>query len=231
MAFAVDAGAARVRSRVSFEAPLEPRPFPELDCVRTRLAADVLHAAEARAGAFGTGADRVLISSGALDEETYLRALGESLGVTFEPLDGVPRCRAIVRRMTASVPFSPLAVATYTASSLVVIGPLASAAAQSRHGARHALRHQCRHRLSHIGFPRLVGTDAARPFIDRLGVVADAAALAVAVAVACGLARALSAHRRALHLGEDRARAGHELAAQRRHDALALAARAPSHRA
>jgi hypothetical protein len=81
MAFAVDAGAVRVRSRVSFDAPLEPRPFPELDCVRSRLAA------EARAGAFGTGADRVLISSGALDEETYLRALGESLGVTFEPLD------------------------------------------------------------------------------------------------------------------------------------------------
>ena len=59
--------------------------------MRSRLAADVLDAAEARADAFGTGADRALISSGALDEETYLRALGESLGVTFEPLDGVPR--------------------------------------------------------------------------------------------------------------------------------------------
>ncbi len=111
MAFAVDAGAARVRSRVSFGAPagspsINPRAekfdnaaardelaFPELDCVRALLSSDAIEAAEARAAALGTGADRVLIASGALDEETYLRALGEQLGVAFEPLDGIPRAR------------------------------------------------------------------------------------------------------------------------------------------
>ena len=46
---------------------------------------------EQRAAALGVGADRVLIASGALSEETYLRALGDTLGVAFEPLDGIPR--------------------------------------------------------------------------------------------------------------------------------------------
>ena len=65
--------------------------FPEIDCVRPLLAANVLAAAEQRAAALGVGADRVLIAAGALSEETYLRALGETLGVAFEPLDGVAR--------------------------------------------------------------------------------------------------------------------------------------------
>src|ERR1700687_2149687 len=71
-----DAGASRSRR------------FPEIDCVRLLLDADVLAAAEQRAAAVGVGADRVLIASGALSEETYLRALGKTLGVAFEPLDG-----------------------------------------------------------------------------------------------------------------------------------------------
>jgi len=99
MAFGVGAGAARVRSRVSFgarETPaLEPAgapaDFPELDCVRGLLPAGVIEAAAARALILGTGADRVLIATGALDEESYLRALARHLGVAFEPLDGVPR--------------------------------------------------------------------------------------------------------------------------------------------
>jgi hypothetical protein len=37
------------------------------------------------------GADRVLIASGAIDEESYLSALGEEIGVAFEPLDRVSR--------------------------------------------------------------------------------------------------------------------------------------------
>ena len=68
-----------------------PNPFHEIDCVRSLLPRGVLAGAEERAAALGLGADRVLIASGALDEETYLRALGDSLGVAFEPLDGVPR--------------------------------------------------------------------------------------------------------------------------------------------
>jgi glycosyltransferase XagB len=65
--------------------------FLEIDCVRLLLAADVLATAEQRAVAVGVGADRVLIASGALSEETYLRALGQALGVAFEPPDGISR--------------------------------------------------------------------------------------------------------------------------------------------
>ena len=53
----------------------------------------MLAAAEQRAQAVGTGADRVLIASGQIDEETYLRALGEALGVAFEPLGGIARAQ------------------------------------------------------------------------------------------------------------------------------------------
>ncbi len=57
----------------------------------------ILAAAGQRAAAVGDPApDRVLIASGALDEETYLRALGESLGVPFEPLDGMPRTQCVL---------------------------------------------------------------------------------------------------------------------------------------
>jgi cellulose synthase/poly-beta-1,6-N-acetylglucosamine synthase-like glycosyltransferase len=67
------------------------RACPELDCLRHHLPEAVLAAAERRAQAVGTGADRVLIASGQIDEETYLRALGETLGIGFEPLDGIAR--------------------------------------------------------------------------------------------------------------------------------------------
>ena len=69
------------------------RRFPETDCVRALLAPDVLAAAEQRAAAVGVGADRVLIAMGALTEDRYLRALGKTLGVVFEPLDGIPRAQ------------------------------------------------------------------------------------------------------------------------------------------
>jgi hypothetical protein len=51
----------------------------------------VLAAAQDRAAEVGVGGDRVLIAGGAIGEEDYLRALGESLGVGFEPLDRLPR--------------------------------------------------------------------------------------------------------------------------------------------
>jgi cellulose synthase/poly-beta-1,6-N-acetylglucosamine synthase-like glycosyltransferase len=65
--------------------------FPELDCLRVRLTSDVLKAASDRAALLGVGADRVLIASGALSEENYLRALSSALGSAFEPLDDIPR--------------------------------------------------------------------------------------------------------------------------------------------
>lgn len=65
--------------------------FREIDCVRHLLSRKVIAAAELRAARLGIGADRVLIASGALEEETYLRALADMTGVMFEALDGMPR--------------------------------------------------------------------------------------------------------------------------------------------
>ncbi len=64
---------------------------PELDCVRHRLPAGAIAAAERRACAIGVTAERVLITSGLLTEETYMRALAQSLGMAFEPLETPPR--------------------------------------------------------------------------------------------------------------------------------------------
>ncbi|HEY4141462.1 MAG TPA: glycosyltransferase [Pseudolabrys sp.] len=65
--------------------------FPEIDCVRATLIRSVVRAAEDRAARLGVGADRVLVATGTLEEEVYLRCLGKSLGVEFETLDGMPR--------------------------------------------------------------------------------------------------------------------------------------------
>lgn len=69
---------------------------PELDSVERLLPPATIAAARERAAAVGVGADRVLITAGQLSEETYLSALGESLGVAFEPLDGIARARCPV---------------------------------------------------------------------------------------------------------------------------------------
>jgi cellulose synthase/poly-beta-1,6-N-acetylglucosamine synthase-like glycosyltransferase len=98
---------------VADRAPMRRRPaerdddrqrFPETDCVRSLLAADIIAAAEDRAAAAGVGADRVLIARGALSEDTYLRALSKALGTSFEPLDGMPRglCPADDHRLIES---------------------------------------------------------------------------------------------------------------------------------
>jgi hypothetical protein len=63
---------------------------PELDCLRGRLPPGTLAAAEQRATALGIGADRVLIASGAISEDDYVRALAGWLQVPFERLD-IPR--------------------------------------------------------------------------------------------------------------------------------------------
>ena len=59
--------------------------------MRGKLPAHVLEAAETRAERLGTGADRVLIASGRISEEDYVRSLAAHLGVSFVPLDGTPR--------------------------------------------------------------------------------------------------------------------------------------------
>ncbi len=72
---------------------LDPGRCPELDCIERFLPPATIAAARERAAAVGVSADRVLIAAGCLSEEAYLRALGESLGVAFEPLDDVTRER------------------------------------------------------------------------------------------------------------------------------------------
>ena len=67
--------------------------YPELDCVRARVAPAALTAAEDRAARLAIGADRALIAAGAIDEESYARALAEHIGSRFEPFDDVPRDR------------------------------------------------------------------------------------------------------------------------------------------
>jgi cellulose synthase/poly-beta-1,6-N-acetylglucosamine synthase-like glycosyltransferase len=103
-AVALRGGAALSRSRDWFSDPggqvipwtgphrsKRPSRCPELECLRENFSADVLADAEDRALRLGIGADRVLIANGTLNEETYLRAFGKHLGVTFEPLDDIPR--------------------------------------------------------------------------------------------------------------------------------------------
>jgi cellulose synthase/poly-beta-1,6-N-acetylglucosamine synthase-like glycosyltransferase len=67
--------------------------YPEIDCIRSLLPIDVLMAAQERAATLGIGADRVVIASGAMREEDYLRALARSLGVQFDTLECVSRTR------------------------------------------------------------------------------------------------------------------------------------------
>ncbi len=71
----------------------EPVACPEIDCLRGRLAAKAIDAAEDRATRIGVGADRVLITAGTVSEESYVRSLSRALGVDFEPLDGIARAQ------------------------------------------------------------------------------------------------------------------------------------------
>src|SRR3569623_2532152 len=64
---------------------------PELACVHDLVSTEVLGRAELRAARLGTGTDRALIASGALDEETYVQALAAELGGAFATLDDLPR--------------------------------------------------------------------------------------------------------------------------------------------
>jgi len=68
-------------------------PCPEIACLRGLLAAGLLAEAEERSRAVGVGADRVLITAGAISEEDYLRRLADALGLTFDSLDGVRRAQ------------------------------------------------------------------------------------------------------------------------------------------
>ncbi|MGB3446115.1 MAG: glycosyltransferase [Xanthobacteraceae bacterium] len=57
---------------------------PELDCLRDYLAPELLQAATERSRLIGTGADRVLIQWGVLDEDSYLQHLAAHTGVRID---------------------------------------------------------------------------------------------------------------------------------------------------
>src|SRR5689334_14073042 len=61
--------------------------FPELDCIRDHLSLGIIAAAERRAIGAGVGADRVLITHGVLDEDTYAVALARWFGWEYESFE------------------------------------------------------------------------------------------------------------------------------------------------
>jgi hypothetical protein len=73
--------------------PLEPdlANYGELDCVCHRLPSRLIDAAEHRAAELGVGADRVLITAGAIPQEDYLRAFSAWHGLLYERLEDVLR--------------------------------------------------------------------------------------------------------------------------------------------
>jgi len=92
MELAAQASRAGVQQPAAHDPSGKPRRgCPELHCVAQLVGADALSLAELRAERLGTGADRALIAMGALDEETYVRALAADLGVAFADLDDLPR--------------------------------------------------------------------------------------------------------------------------------------------
>jgi cellulose synthase/poly-beta-1,6-N-acetylglucosamine synthase-like glycosyltransferase len=79
---------------------------PELRCITDRLARDVLAAAAARARSIGVSADRVLIASGTIAEDDYVRALADLLDIPFDTLTWTPRdqCPLDDTRLIEAVP-------------------------------------------------------------------------------------------------------------------------------
>jgi cellulose synthase/poly-beta-1,6-N-acetylglucosamine synthase-like glycosyltransferase len=86
-----------IASRRNIAATIEGAPrrsrsaFPELDCIRDRLSLGLIAAAERRAISVGVGADRVLITHGAIDEDSYAVALARWLGWDYESFERCDR--------------------------------------------------------------------------------------------------------------------------------------------
>ena len=78
-----DSDHARIRARLT--------PCPEIDCIRHLLTPAQLAAAELRAAETRTGADRVLVTQGALTDRDYVRALARHCGIAVESLHHTPR--------------------------------------------------------------------------------------------------------------------------------------------
>jgi cellulose synthase/poly-beta-1,6-N-acetylglucosamine synthase-like glycosyltransferase len=69
----------------------EPGPAAELDCLRPVFAPQLLASAEQHGAETGTGADRVLIARGLIDEADYLHRLAADSGLALETCAGLGR--------------------------------------------------------------------------------------------------------------------------------------------
>jgi cellulose synthase/poly-beta-1,6-N-acetylglucosamine synthase-like glycosyltransferase len=74
---------ARIRARLAR--------CPEIDCVRHLVPPAQIAAAELRAAETGTGADRVLVTEGALTDRTYVRSFARHYGLAIDTLRHTPR--------------------------------------------------------------------------------------------------------------------------------------------
>jgi cellulose synthase/poly-beta-1,6-N-acetylglucosamine synthase-like glycosyltransferase len=120
--------APHARARLARAPERRPRwAYPELDCVRNRLAPRTLAAIEARAAALGLGADQVALTAGIVSEEQYLGALARSLRVALAPLDTLPRrlCPLDENGLIDAAAMGVLPLVAEDGSGLWVIAPRA----------------------------------------------------------------------------------------------------------
>lgn len=102
---------------------------PEIHCIQDRLSDGMLAAAQRRADDLGVGADRVLLTTGLIEEEDYVQAFAASCDVMFDPLTDTPRsaCPLADDRLieSAAVGLLPLQVED---ELVLVVAPRAGAA-------------------------------------------------------------------------------------------------------
>jgi cellulose synthase/poly-beta-1,6-N-acetylglucosamine synthase-like glycosyltransferase len=100
-------------------------PALELDCLRHVLAPELLRSADARSRELGIGADRVLIQSGVIDEEQYLRHLAFYTGVSIETFEDVSRSHIALRDfdLTSAATHGLIPIRRGDAESMLIIAP------------------------------------------------------------------------------------------------------------
>jgi cellulose synthase/poly-beta-1,6-N-acetylglucosamine synthase-like glycosyltransferase len=113
--------------RAHLEGPPSARPniavAAELACLRGLLSEQTLRVAARGAQATGVGADRVLIHADMLDEELYVRALADALGVGFEMLETGPAACPIDARKMLDAPAAGVLPLIVDGDLKIVIAP------------------------------------------------------------------------------------------------------------
>jgi cellulose synthase/poly-beta-1,6-N-acetylglucosamine synthase-like glycosyltransferase len=107
-------------------------PALELDCLRHVLGPELLRSADARSRELEISADRVLIQSGVIDEEQYLRHLAFHTGVSIETFEDVSRADIPLRDfdLTFAATHGLIPIRRGDAESILIIAPRHFAARQ-----------------------------------------------------------------------------------------------------